>query len=249
MNVVIIDDEKKARTLLRILLTENCPQIKSIEEAEDLPQGVRMIHKFKPDIVFLDVEMPGYSGIQLLEFLSADQISFELIFTTAYSEYAINAFELNAIDYLLKPLYPEQVAAAVQKVIEKKGQSQLNERLDELKASLRAPSFSKIAFPLAEGVLFVNFDEIIMFVAERMYTTVFTQKDGTIVISKPLRFFIKKLGNVNTFYQPHRSFFINLKHIKKYVTKDGGYILMDNNEMVSITKEKKKELFELLQKR
>lgn len=247
MKVVIIDDEKKARNLLRILLDENCPQIDFIEEAEGLPSGVRKIHEIKPDIVFLDVEMPKYSGIKLLDFLSADQVTFELIFTTAYSEYAINAFELNAIDYLLKPLYPEQVVLAVQKVLNKRGNSQLNKRLEELAISLQVPSFSKIAFPLAEGVLFVNLDEIIMLVAERMYTKVFTQNDGTIMISKPLRFFINKLERVDAFYQPHRSFLINLKHIKKYVTQDGGYILMDNNEMVSITKEKKKELLNLLQ--
>ncbi|MBL4649109.1 MAG: response regulator transcription factor [Aureispira sp.] len=247
MKVAIIDDEKKARILLRILLEENCPEIEFIEEAEDLPTGVQLIHRFKPDIVFLDIERPGYSGIQLLDFLTLDQITFELIFTTAYSEYAIKAFELNAIDYLLKPLHPEQIEQAVQKVIKKKGQTQLSRRLEELKDSLQSPDFSKIAFPLAEGILFVNFDEIILLVAERMYTKVFTQKDGVIMVSKPLRFFLNTLENVKTFYQPHRSFLINLKYIKKYVTKDGGYILMDNNEMVSITKEKKKELFDILQ--
>jgi len=98
MKVVIIDDETKARRLLSILLTENCPDVTEIEEAEDLPSGVRLINHFQPDIVFLDIEMPGYSGTQILDFLSPEQINFELIFTTAYSQYAIKAFELNAID-------------------------------------------------------------------------------------------------------------------------------------------------------
>jgi len=194
MKVAIIDDEKKARILLRILLEENCPEIEFIEEAEDLPTGVQLIHRFKPDIVFLDIEMPGYSGIQLLDFLTLDQITFELIFTTAYSEYAIKAFELNAIDYLLKPLHPEQIEQAVQKVIKKKGQTQLSRRLEELKDSLQSPDFSKIAFPLAEGILFVNFDEIILLVAERMYTKVFTQKDGVIIGTNKVAKLMKEQG-------------------------------------------------------
>jgi len=247
MKVVIIDDETKARRLLSILLTENCPDVTEIEEAEDLPSGVRLINHFQPDIVFLDIEMPGYSGTQILDFLSPEQINFELIFTTAYSQYAIKAFELNAIDYLLKPLRPEQIEQAVQKVKEKAGQTQLSLRLEELKNSLQAPNISKIAFPLSDGVLFVAFDEIILLSAERMYTKVFTQNDGDFLVSKPIKFFLNNLENAQTFYRPHRSFLINLRHIKKYMNRDGGYIMMDNGEMVSVAKEKKKELFELLQ--
>lgn len=247
MKVAIIDDEKKARRLLRILLMENCPEITEIEEAENLPSGVRLINQYQPDIVFLDIEMPGYSGIQILDFFNPNQINFELIFTTAYSQYAIKAFELNAIDYLLKPLRPDLVVEAVKKVQEKLGQSQLSRRLEELRASLQAPKISKVAFPLSDGILFVAFDEIILLIAERMYTKVFTINDGTFIVSKPLKFFLNNLEEVKTFYRPHRSYLINLKYIKKYVNKDGGYILMDNGEMVSVSKEKKKELFDLLQ--
>lgn len=247
MKVAIIDDEKKARRLLRILLMENCPEIKEIKEAENLPSGVRLINEYQPDIVFLDIEMPGYSGIQILDFFNPNQINFELIFTTAYSQYAIKAFELNAIDYLLKPLRPDLVVDAVKKVKLKLGQSQLSKRLEELKVSLQAPKISKVAFPLSDGILFVAFDEIILLIAERMYTKVFTVNDGTFIVSKPLKFFLNNLEDVKTFYRPHRSYLINLKYIKKYVNKDGGYILMDNGEMVSVSKEKKKELFELLQ--
>jgi two-component system LytT family response regulator len=115
MKALIIDDEQKARHLLKFLVEENCPQITEIELAEDLPNGIRVINTFQPDIVFLDIEMPGYSGLQILDFIAPEQVNFELIFTTAYSEYAIKAFELNAIDYLLKPLRDEQVETAVAK--------------------------------------------------------------------------------------------------------------------------------------
>jgi two-component system LytT family response regulator len=246
MKVVLIDDEKKARTLLQILLEENCPTITAIHQAENLPAGVRLIHEQQPDLVFLDIEMPGYSGIQILDFFAPHQINFELIFTTAYSQYAIKAFELNAVDYLLKPLRPDQVQQAVQKVQEKIGGSQLRERLEELRHSLTEPQIAKIAFPLADGILFVAVEELILLAAERMYTRVYTKNDGVFIVSKPLKFFTENLDQSKAFFRPHRSYLINLQCIKKYVNKDGGYLLMDNGEVVSVSKDRKKELFELL---
>jgi len=247
MKALIIDDEKKARNLLQVLIEENCPQITDIELAENLPSGIKLIHSFKPDVVFLDIEMPGYSGLQLLEFLTPDQINFEIIFTTAYSEYAIKAFELNAIDYLLKPLRDEQVENAVKKAISQIGKSRVSERLEELKNSFKATNIRKIGLPVSNGVLFVEFDDIVLLEADRMYTKVFTKNDGEILVSKPMKFFIDVLKDSNEFYRPHRSFLINLKHIKQYVNQDGGYIVMDNKKTVGISRDKKDEFFELLQ--
>ena len=247
MKAVIIDDEQKARHLLRILIEENCPQITEIEDAEDLPKGVSLINQFKPDIVFLDIEMPGYSGIQLLEFFTPEQITFEIIFTTAYSEYAIKAFELNAIDYLLKPLRDEQIENAVKKAVNQIGKSKVSERLEELKNTFKATSIRKIGLPVSNGVLFVEFDDIIMMEADRMYTKVSTVNDGELLVSKPMKFFIDLLETATEFYRPHRSFLINLKHIKQYVNSDGGYIIMNNKKTVGISREKKDEFFELIQ--
>ncbi|MEQ8581538.1 MAG: LytTR family DNA-binding domain-containing protein [Marinoscillum sp.] len=247
MKAVIIDDEQKARRLLRLLLEENCPQITAIETAEDLPKGVALINEFQPDIVFLDIEMPGYSGIQLLEFFTPEQINFEVIFTTAYSEYAIKAFELNAIDYLLKPLRHDQLETAVQKAIQQIGQSKVSERLEELRNTLKVSNIRKIGLPVSNGVLFVELDDVIMMEADRMYTKVFTTGDGELLVSKPMKFFTDILEGVREFYRPHRSFVINLKHIKQYVNQDGGYIIMDNQKLVGISKDKKDEFFQVMQ--
>ena len=149
MKAVIIDDESKARNLLRILLEENCPQIQQIEEAPDLPKGVALINKFHPDIVFLDIEMPGYSGVQILDFFTPEAITFQIIFTTAYSDYAIKAFELNAIDYLLKPLRDDQLEAAVKKAIDQIGKSKVSERLEELRNTLNVRNIRKIGLPIS----------------------------------------------------------------------------------------------------
>ncbi|VXD14142.1 LytTR family DNA-binding domain-containing protein [Marinoscillum sp. 108] len=247
MKAVIIDDEQKARRLLRLLLEENCPQITAIETAEDLPKGVALINKFQPDIVFLDIEMPAYSGIQLLEFFTPEQINFEVIFTTAYAEYAIKAFELNAIDYLLKPLRHDQLETAVQKAIQQIGQSKVSERLEELRNTLKVSNIRKIGLPVSNGVLFVELDDVIMMEADRMYTKVFTTGDGELLVSKPMKFFTDILEDVREFYRPHRSFVINLKHIKQYVNQDGGYIIMDNQKLVGISKDKKDEFFQVMQ--
>lgn len=247
MKALIIDDEQKARKLLQVLIDENCPQIAEIETAENLPNGIKLIHSFKPDIVFLDIEMPGYSGLQILDFFTPEQINFEIIFTTAYSDYAIRAFDLNAIDYLLKPLRDEQVANAVNKAVNQLGKSKVSERLEELKNTFKASTVTKIGLPVSNGVLFVEFDDVIMLEADRMYTKVCTKNDGDLLVSKPMKFFIDILSDTSGFYRPHRSFLINLKHIKQYVNQDGGYIIMDNQKTVSISRDKKDEFFEVLQ--
>lgn len=224
-----------------MLLAEACPQVELVGEAGDLPEGVRLIRRLNPDLVFLDIEMPRYSGTQLLDFISPSEIDFQLVFTTAYSDHAIKAFEMNAIDYLLKPLQEEHLVRAVGKAEAQVGRHRLDLRLQELARSLRGDAFKKIGLPLAEGPLFVEIDDLILLRAERMYTRVFTKQDGEILVSKPLRYFLEKLEGVEGFYQPHRSFLVNLRHLKRYTTQDGGYILMDNGETASLSKEKREE--------
>ena len=247
MKALIIDDEKKARQVLNILVEENCPKISQIFLAEDLLSGIEIIKKEEPSIVFLDIEMPEHSGLEILNFIEKEVYNFEIIFTTAYSEYAIQAFQLSAIDYLLKPVRPSQIKEAVDKAISFLGNSQINKRLLELKTSLQDSNFKKIGLPYADGIKFVNFDEIVCLEADGMYTKVSTTKDGTILVSKPLKFFVESLNKINVFYRPHRSHLINLSYIKEYIKKDGGYILMENDKTVSISKDKKEEFLTIVQ--
>ena len=247
MNVLIIDDEPKARKLLEVLITENCPKIKQISLAEDLLSGVEIIKKETPQIVFLDIEMPVHSGLEIMDFIPENIRNFEIIFTTAYSEYAIQAFELSAIDYLLKPIRPEKLKDAVEKAINNIGKSDINIKLEELKKSLAASNFKKIGLPNADGIKFVDFNNIIMLEADAMYTKVSTVNDDTILVSKPLKFFVEILQKMKTFYRPHRSYLINLSYIKEYIKKEGGYIVMENDKTVSISKDKKEEFLTIVQ--
>lgn len=246
MKALIIDDEAKARDVLEIILSENCPSIREVSAAHDLLRGVELIHSFAPDVVFLDIEMPKYSGLKLTEFINPKDINFQIIFTTAYSEYAIEAFKLSAIDYLLKPLRPSQVQEAVLKAEEKQGEITIGSRLVELKSILASERFDKIALTVSNGIKFVPLREIIYFEANGMYTNVYTQNEGKLLISKPIGHFSKILEKRDLFYKSHRSFLINLQHIRQFVKSEGGYIIMDNDQIVSLSKEKRSEFLDLV---
>lgn len=246
MKVLIIDDERKARNVLRILLKENCKEITTILEAEDLLSGVELIKKEQPKLVFLDVEMPEHSGLEIINFIEKDNYNFEIIFVTAYSDYAIKAFQLSAIDYLLKPVRPSQIKEAVNKAISNIGKNELSERLEELKKSFNSQQLKKIAIPFSEGIKFICFEDIIFFEADGMYTKITTTTVSSLLVSKPLKHFVELLQSQNTFYKPHRSYLVNLSFIKEYIKKDGGYIIMENNHIVSISKDKKEEFLKLV---
>lgn len=247
MKALIIDDESKARNLLRVLIQENCKNIDEILEAEDLLKGVAMIKAHRPQLVFLDIEMPGHTGLEILDFINKDDFNFEIIFTTAYSEYAIQAIQLSALDYILKPVRGSKVKEAVDKAVNFLGKSKINQRLDELREVFQSNSFKKIGLPVSNGVEFVHFEDIIMMEAEGMYTRITTAQQESLLISKPLKYFVETLQKIPAFYRPHRSYLINLQHIKKYVKSDGGYIVMDNDQAVSISKDKTEEFMLLMQ--
>lgn len=246
MKALIIDDEEKARNLLKVLVQDNCKKITEIFEADNLLAGVEVIKSHEPRIVFLDIEMPGNSGLEILDYIDKEEYNFEIIFTTAYSEYAIQAIQLSAIDYLLKPIRGVKVKKAVDKALEMLGKSKISQRLDELRSVLQSSEFKKIGLPVNDGIEFIAFSDIIMLEADGMYTK-FSTIDREILISKPLKHFDEMLQNVKTFYRPHRSYLVNLLHIKKYVKSGGGYILMDNDKPVSLSKERTEEFMALMQ--
>jgi two-component system LytT family response regulator len=247
MNILIIDDESKARSLLTTILTEYFTESFTILEASNLLDGVAILQKNAIDVLFLDIEMPQHSGLELFDFISIESVNFEIIFTTAYSEYAIKAFEFSAIDYLLKPLRPNKVQEAIEKAKKALSQNQVQQRLLELKNSLSSDKFSKIALPVEDGVLFVKLDEIYVLEADGMYTNFYLTKNRKILISKPMKYFADLVENKELFYKPHRSYLVNLKYLQKVVKKDGTYIEMENEMRIPVSKDKKDELILILQ--
>jgi two-component system LytT family response regulator len=238
MKAVIIDDEPKARKLLSTILDEYCPQIGSKFIAEDLPEGIELIKVHKPEIVFVDIEMPQHSGLEILNFLKEEEVTFEIIFTTAYNQYALKAFELSAIAYLLKPLRPQQVQQAVEKVKGRINNFQVSKKLDDLKTNLTAGEFKKIGLVHAKGIKFTALNDIVLFEASGMYTTVFLKNQKEVIVSKPLKNFAELLEDVPYFFRPHRSSLVNLQYLSEFVRVDGTYLVMENGKQVAIAKDK-----------
>jgi len=247
MKALLIDDENKARRLLEALLQDTCPEITTIFQASDLVSGVAIIEEENPEIVFLDIEMPNHSGLQILEFFEEKEVNFQIIFVTAYNQYAIEAFKLSAVDYLLKPLDVQELKKAVDKTIDIIKGKCINNQFDDLKKAFKQLSLNKIALEVPKGISFVSHDEIQFFEADGMYTKVYLSEGKTELICKPLKHFVTQLDDKPIFYKPHRSYLINLKSIKEFIKKDGFYLLMDNGKTIPIAKDKKDEFLRLIQ--
>lgn len=245
MRIVVIDDERQARQLLGRIIDSEVEDAE-VHEAGDLEAGVDVIRKTAPDLVFLDIEMPGRQGTDILDLLGPSEIDFHIVFTTAYAEYAVKAFEMNAIDYLLKPLRPSRVRAVIDRVRELRTRSDLHARLDELRQSLRSGAFRKIGLPVSNGIRFVPVEDIVHLEADGMYTRVHTRDGAETVVSKPLKFFTHLLEQGGLFYRPHRSHIIHLGYLKQFVRKDGTYIVLENDQSVPIAKDRREEFLELV---
>lgn len=243
INAIIIDDEERARNTLSSLLLSYCPEINVLAACANVPDGVIAINKHKPDIVFLDIEMPDYNGFELLGFFR--EIDFDIIFVTAYSEYAIKAFEISAVDYILKPIDIDQLKNSVEKLKQKKMHSQMQEQIQLLKESYRGDDIRKIALSMSNGLTFVEITDIVLLEADGAYTTFYLKDGQKIVVSKKLKFYEDILSNRSFFFRTHRSYFINVNFIKKYSRSENA-ILMDNDFSLAISRDRKQEFEALL---
>ncbi|NJX16288.1 LytR/AlgR family response regulator transcription factor [Tamlana crocina] len=245
MKAIIIDDEKRARHLLSNLISEHCPSIKTIDEAQDLVSGVQLIKNGRPDLVFLDIEMPNELGLDILEYFP-DQIDFKIIFVTAYNQYAIEAFKLSAVDYLLKPVDVNELKEAVSKAEEAIKTNNLNDQLNKLRDSLKQLSIDKIALEIPKGIMFASHNDIVYFEADGMYTNVQLIDGKQKTICKPLKHFVEQLERNTMFFKCHRSYLINLKYVDELVKDDGDYLLMSNQKRIPISKSKRDQFLEII---
>ncbi len=246
MKALIIDDENKARRVLRTLIQEDCLFIDEIHESNNLVDGVRIIKSVKPKIVFLDIEMPEYSGLEIANFFKGEKIDFQIIFTTAYSKYAIEAFKMSAIDYILKPIDSDDLIHAVNKAKAAIDKNNIANKLTNIEKVFNQISLNKIALEVPKGIMFVSHDDIILFEADGVYTKVYLKNGKTELISKTLKYFTDQLKDKSIFYKPHRSYLINLKFMSQLVKKDGVHIVLENNKTIPVARDKKDEFIKLL---
>jgi two-component system LytT family response regulator len=234
---IIVDDELKSRESLKILLHDFCENVEVVEVCQNVTEGLQAIEIHKPDVIFLDIQMQRETGFDLLSKLK--KVDFEVIFTTAYSEYAIKAFKFSAIDYLLKPIDIEELKKALSRV-EQKLNGNISERLHELMAQLKpsAPKNQKLALPTSDGLIFVKVDDIIYCEASSNYTEIFTVDGKKHIVSRTLKEYEDLLADHN-FFRIHNSHLINLSSIKKYVRGEGGHVIMNNDVSLDVSKRKK----------
>ncbi len=234
---IIIDDEQKSRESLQILLQDFVDNVEVLALCGTVAEGIEAIRQHKPDVVFLDIQMQRETGFDLLA--KINPIQFEVIFTTAHSEYAIKAFRFSAIDYLLKPIDIEELKKAVEKV-EKKLTGNISARLEQLVQNLKsAPNQRyKLALPSNDGLVFVKVDDIIYCEASSNYTNIFMADGKKHVVSRTLKEYEDLLADQD-FFRIHNSYLINLNALKKYGRGDGGYVVMNNDVSLDVSKRKK----------
>ncbi|MEN2281478.1 LytTR family DNA-binding domain-containing protein [Algoriphagus sp. SE2] len=233
---LIIDDESGNREFLVGLLKSHCPDIISVSEASSASEGLSLLEKLDPDVVFLDIEMPGGNGFDFLN--KVGEVNFKIIFVTAYDAYALKAIKYSALDYLLKPVDPEELVKAVEKLSNFSSDSN---RIGFLKHNLSHREDRRIALATQDEVLFVRLDDIIRLEAEANYTRIYISKELPVLLSGNLGSYERLLLD-DRFYRTHQSHLINKDHIRKYIKTEGGYFLMSDGAQVPVARLKKEEV-------
>ncbi|MES2331589.1 MAG: response regulator [Bacteroidota bacterium] len=241
IRAIIVDDEPNARRALRGLLEENFSQVEIMADCKNVPEAVKSINKHKPDLIFLDIAMPGYSGFELLDFFDEQSLNFKIIFVTAYSEHSLRAFETSAVDYILKPVRLEHMTRALKKISVEEPVNE-NRQYKVLKENFSNQSDKKIVLQTAETIFVVKMDDIIYLQADGSYTRFYTTSHGVLTITKKLIDF-EYLESSGPFFRTHRSYIVNLNHIKK-VDKKEFVLIMNNDAEVYLAQDKKGLLLE-----
>lgn len=241
LKALLIDDERHCIETLRYELEKHCPQVEVIGTASSGSEGIEKINELHPDLLFLDIEMPGMSGFEMLR--SVGQMDFAVIFVTAYDQYALQAFRCSAADYLLKPVISDQLKEAVGKVNARTtsisdSRLQLEALLYNLREGLRSP---RIALPSGRGVDLVDASEILYCNAESNYTHVILSGNKKYTLSKTLKDVESMLESTMDFFRVHQSYLINFKYMQRYLRDDGGYVVMSDGKHIPIAKRRKED--------
>ncbi len=245
MKAIIIDDEQHCITTLQWTLKEYCKDVKVIATAHNGSDGVFLINHHKPDLVFLDVEMPVLNGIDMLQ--QFEEIKFDVVFTTAYDQYAVKAIKLNALDYLLKPIDKDELIAAVEKV--KTRQTLISrQQVNALHEVHNTKVVNKIALSTLAGLQFINLENLVRVEGEGNYCNFILKDKRKILLSKKLGDAEDILKGNDNFFRAHKSHIVNLKFVEKYIRGEGGEIIMEDGASIALSRNKKEEFLQLFAK-
>ena len=244
IKAILIDDELSSLQNLRQKLDEFCPDIQVVAMAQKPEEGMLLIRHHKPDVLFLDIEMPKMSGFRMLDELG--DCDFEIIFTTAYNHYAIDAIRISAFDYLMKPISIKDLQVAVDR-LSKTRFTQTRERIDILKTTMsdKKSQDDKIAIPTSEGLEFIPIKNILHIESSSNYSKIYFKENKPIVVTKLLKDFEDMLLPYR-FYRIHNSHLINLNYIQKYVKAQGGQVIMQDGTVIDVARRKKDEFLKMI---
>ncbi len=248
IKALIIDDVEKARVALKSDIKTYCPEVDIIGEADGVETGMKLIKITSPDVIFLDIKMADGSGFDLIDKIKREgAVTFQIIFTTAYNEFAIKAFKFSAIDYLLKPVDPDDLIQAVKKIRRSDPQDTLTENLSLLLENIKGiqSSAKRIALNSIDKVQLVNIADIIQCESQKNYTLFYLLNHKQILVTKTLKEFEEMLEG-DGFLRVHHSHLLNLKHFKEYIKTDGGYAVMSDNSQVPVSVRKREQLLRIL---
>ncbi|PCJ01475.1 MAG: DNA-binding response regulator [Flavobacteriales bacterium] len=243
LKAVIVEDEAASRETLNNYLAKYCTDVEVLGMADSVKTGLEAIKKHNPDVVFLDIEMPYGNAFDLLE--SLDEIEFEIIFVTAYRDYAIKALNLSAAYYILKPIDIDELVSAVDKIVERKKEGDANFHTKILMDNIKSNTIQhkKIVLPQMDGFEVINVCDIIRAEANDNYTNFYLTNGKTFLVSKTLKHFDQLLCDFD-FIRTHKSHLVNLQYITKYIKGKGGQVRMSDDSYVDVSATRKKELLE-----
>jgi len=234
MKAIIVDDEAKSRKTLITSINKYTPEVEVVADAASVVEALKKIKEFRPDILFLDVQLPDGSGFDILELLP--NLNFKIIFISAYDKYAIDAFKFSAIDYLLKPVEPELLIKAIEKSAKEDRLESLEGKLNVLLSNRK--QVEKIALPSTNGLELVKVKDIVYCQADSNYT-VFHLNDGQqIMVSRSLKEYDDILSPLG-FYRIHQSYLIKLSYVKKYIKGEGGSVILENGKELDVSRRRK----------
>ncbi|MEO5984567.1 MAG: LytTR family DNA-binding domain-containing protein [Ferruginibacter sp.] len=243
LRAILIDDDESNLSAMTEKLNKHCPEIVIIALCDNAQDGIIAIDSLHPDVVFLDIEMPVMNGFLMLQQLTYKD--FQLIFVTAYDHYAIKAIRYCAIDYLVKPADIDELKAAVLKAVENKNKLSTATQLDLLHEYIKKKQHTRIPIPTAEGLQFINVEDIIYLLASNNYTNIFLTTAEKILVSRTLKEFEDLLPSEH-FIRIHHSSIINSAFIVKYNRGEGGQVIMKDGTVLDVSKRKKTEFLQAI---
>ncbi|MGE5108638.1 MAG: LytR/AlgR family response regulator transcription factor [Sphingobacteriales bacterium] len=242
IRTILVDDEPRGLNTLKKLLQEYCPELKIIGECADADSAKEKIELLEPQLVFLDISLPGKSSFDLLTEL--EKINFEIIFVTAHNEYTLQAFRYSAVDYLVKPIDEDLLADAVKRAVKRISASAINHNITTLLHNIQKPQPNhemKLCIPSLKGFQVVDLKDILFCEASGSYTNFYFTNVNNICSAKPIYEYEELLSDAG-FVRIHKSYLVNLLHIKEYIRGEGGSVILSNNKEVEVSRRKKEWL-------